>query len=212
MNGIQQFHVDFRSMQCLKLRKGLDFALNEKDRLSEDRTEKGNCLATSDSTDFFVVIHDRLLERGDVTEGDKKEHLEGFGGNRRKTNRKKGFSPQHQDGFDSNGESIEEEKVLTTISRSFLIGEMWRRSQRGVPWTLKADLKCTQMTLEFLWNPRFSSWKIKVRSKSILEFGSHVQVFQNNKKMSIYKWCDREVHEWKTLCVFCVIVTGCHAR
>ena len=56
----------------------------------EDRTEKGNCLATSDSTDFFVVIHDRLLERGDVTEGDKKEHLEGFDDNRRKTNRKKG--------------------------------------------------------------------------------------------------------------------------
>ena len=45
-------------------------------------------LATSDSTDFFVVIHDRLLERGDVTEGDKKEHLEAFDGNRRKTNRK----------------------------------------------------------------------------------------------------------------------------
>ena len=44
----------------------------------EDRTEKGNCLVTSDSTDFFVVIHDRLLERGDVAEGDKKEHLEGF--------------------------------------------------------------------------------------------------------------------------------------
>ena len=52
----------------------------------EDRTEKGNSLVTSDSTDFFVVIHDRLLERGDVTEGDKKEHLEGFDGNRRKTN------------------------------------------------------------------------------------------------------------------------------
>lgn len=54
----------------------------------EDRTEKGNSLVTSDSTDFFVVIHDRLLERGDVTEGDKKEHLEAFDGNRRKTNRK----------------------------------------------------------------------------------------------------------------------------
>ena len=54
----------------------------------EDWTEKGNCLVTSDSTDFFVVIHDRLLERGDVTEGDKKEHLEAFDGNRRKTNRK----------------------------------------------------------------------------------------------------------------------------
>ena len=54
----------------------------------EDRTEKGNCLVTSDSTDFFVVIHDRLLERSDVTEGDKKEHLEGFDDNRRKTNRK----------------------------------------------------------------------------------------------------------------------------
>ena len=54
----------------------------------EDRTEKGNCLVTSDSTNFFVVIHDRLLERGDVTEGDKKEHLEAFDGNRRKTNRK----------------------------------------------------------------------------------------------------------------------------
>ena len=54
----------------------------------EDRTEKGNSLVTSDSTDFFVVIHDRLLERGDVTEGDKKEHLEAFDGNRRKTHRK----------------------------------------------------------------------------------------------------------------------------
>ena len=54
----------------------------------EDRTEKGNSLVTSDSTDFFVVIHDRLLERGDVTEGDKKEHLEAFDDNRRKTNRK----------------------------------------------------------------------------------------------------------------------------
>ena len=54
----------------------------------EDRTEKGNSLVTSDSTNFFVVIHDRLLERGDVTEGDKKEHLEAFDGNRRKTNRK----------------------------------------------------------------------------------------------------------------------------
>ena len=54
----------------------------------EDRTEKGKGLVTSDSTDFFVVIHDRLLERGDVTEGDKKEHLEAFDGNRRKTNRK----------------------------------------------------------------------------------------------------------------------------
>ena len=54
----------------------------------EDRAEKEDCLVTSDSTDFFVVIHDRLLERGDVTEGDKKEHLEAFDGNRRKTNRK----------------------------------------------------------------------------------------------------------------------------
>ena len=54
----------------------------------EDRTEKGNSLVTSDSTDFFVVIHDRLLERGDVTEGDKKEHLEAFDGNRREKNRK----------------------------------------------------------------------------------------------------------------------------
>ena len=54
----------------------------------EDRAEKEDCLVTSDSTDFFVVIHDRLLERGDVTEGDKKEHLEGFDDNRRKTNRK----------------------------------------------------------------------------------------------------------------------------
>ena len=47
----------------------------------EDRAEKEDCLVTSDSTDFFVVIHDWLLERGDVTEGDKKEHLEGFDGN-----------------------------------------------------------------------------------------------------------------------------------
>ena len=54
----------------------------------EDRAEKEDCLVTSDSTDFFVVIHDWLLERGDVTEGDKKEHLEGFDDNRRKTNRK----------------------------------------------------------------------------------------------------------------------------
>ena len=54
----------------------------------EDRAKKGKGLVTSDSTDFFVVIHDRLLERGDVTEGDKKEHLEAFDGNRRKTNRK----------------------------------------------------------------------------------------------------------------------------
>ena len=60
----------------------------------EDRTEKGNCLVTSDSTDFFVVIHDRLLERSDVTEGDKKEHLEGFDDNRRKTNRKKDPAPE----------------------------------------------------------------------------------------------------------------------
>ena len=54
----------------------------------EDRAEKEDCLVTSDSTDFFVVIHDWLLERGDVTEGDKKKHLEAFDGNRRKTNRK----------------------------------------------------------------------------------------------------------------------------
>ena len=54
----------------------------------EDRAEKEDCLVTSDSTDFFVVIHDWLLERGDVTEGDKKEHLEGFDGNCWKTNRK----------------------------------------------------------------------------------------------------------------------------
>ena len=60
----------------------------KKTNFLEDRTEKGNSLVTSDSTDFFVVIHDRLLERGDVTEGDKKEHLEAFDGNRRKTNRK----------------------------------------------------------------------------------------------------------------------------
>ena len=68
----------------------------------EDRTEKGNSLVTSDSTDFFVVIHDRLLERGDVTEGDKKEHLEAFDDNRRKTNRNiaKGTTDPGVDCFD----------------------------------------------------------------------------------------------------------------